>query len=391
MGSGSREQDYFNQMADMGKGLEDNKAALNDLRSNFVGPIEEEPAPAPTRVNLDEVAMSEPRNSEVDQREKAYMAIRRLGEAGHDAAHILLTPDNVTKLAQWEDKAQRIEQARMAYERDPQKYAMDSANALDGYIASWNQKNLTPEQRTGANSAVVSAAEALNEAAPSAIAQEVPSVDRNVGAPLQSEGHYSEAGGEAPAPRRQPPRGQGGQANRSAVPQSGNRSQLYSAGAPGVTTDPTRQQEVVGRKKAGLADPNGPQLVAGSPPASVVVRSGPSNNPKSDKNAQQKKSKFTPLPNQAIAEALGVPKAQRVREYVNPSMDGPIPLNTVGNAVGMVGGDFVRGVKGLSKIASNMVDTALHPYGREGEDNRRLAAAKAKNKASQKRAKKEGK
>ena len=274
MGSGSREQDYFNQMADMGKGLEDNKAALNDLRSNFVGPIEEEPAPAPTRVNLDEVAMSEPRNSEVDQREKAYMAIRRLGEAGHDAAHILLTPDNVTKLAQWEDKAQRIEQARMAYEQDPQKYAMDSANALDGYIASWNQKNLTPEQRTGASPAVTSAAEAINEAAPSAVAQEVQGVDRNVATSgLQSEGHYSEGGGEAPTPRRQPSRGQGGQANRASVSQGGNRSQLHSAGASGITTGPTRQQEVEGRKKAGLADPNGPQLISGSP---AVDRSGPS-------------------------------------------------------------------------------------------------------------------
>jgi len=274
MGSGSREQDYFNQMADMGKRLEDNKAALNDLRSNFVGPTEEESAPAPTRVNLDEAAMSEPRNSEVDQREKAYMAIRRLGEAGHDAAHILLTPENVTKLAQWEDKAQRIEQARMAYEQDPQKYAMDSANALDGYIASWNQKNLTPEQRTGASSAVTSAAEALNEASSSAIAQEVPGVDRNVATPrLQSEGHYSEGGGETPAPRGQSARSPGGQTNRAEVPQSGNRSQLHSAGASGVTTGPTRQQEVEGRKKAGLADPNGPQLVAGAPP---VDRSGPS-------------------------------------------------------------------------------------------------------------------
>lgn len=236
MGSGSREYD-FNQMADMGKAISDNKAALNDVRSNFVGPEQpREEAPVPTRVNLEATPEEMSRNSDVDKREKAYMAIRRLGEAGHDAANILLTPENIDKLSQWEDKAQRVEQARMAYEQDPKQYAMDSANQLDGYIKSWNLKNLSPEQRTGASPGIVNAAEMLNEAASAPAQEEVPSVDGNV-----SEGpgmvQRSEGGGEAPAPRGQSPRSENGPAHSSKVSSGGGSTKAGPASAAKIDVE----------------------------------------------------------------------------------------------------------------------------------------------------------
>ena len=92
---------------------------------------------------------------------------------------------------------------------------------------------------------------------------------------------------------------------------------------------------------------------------------------------QPPKAKFTPLPNQQIAEAMGVPKAQRVKEYETVGGE-LIPLSDMGKAVSMVGPQFVSGVKGVGGAIYQAGDALLHPYGREGQDNRSLAAAKEK-------------
>lgn len=198
MNSGSREFD-FNTMADMGKQVSENKKALDDVRSSFVGPTQEEEAPEPTPVILDGSAIEEGDNK-VNLNELAYAAKRRMEEEGHPAADILLTPNNVKKLAEFETKARRVEKERLAYEADPENYDLNSANALDAYTKSWNLKHLSPEQlHPGPSTWKPGAAD---EAAPASVDKEVPRVapDRGEAMPVVRDGP---AGGEAPAPRRQ--------------------------------------------------------------------------------------------------------------------------------------------------------------------------------------------
>lgn len=340
MNSGSREFD-FNTMADVGKQVSENKKALDDVRSSFVGPTQEEDAPEPTPVVLDGPATEEGDDNKVNLNELAYAAKRHLEEVGHPAADMLMTPANIKKLAEFENKRQRVERERLAYEEDPEGYDLNSANALDAYVKSWNLKNLTPEQRTGTSTWKPGAAD---EATPPAGNAEVSRAAANLVGGQELLGFRQDAGGssggEAPAPASPTPKGASKTNN-------------------GITTGPAapvmEKVDKVTMSRPGAKVVEGPPMVSSS-------------------------KKFTPLPNQPIAEALSVPKAQRVKEYENPNTDGIVPLSTMGKAVDMMGGDFMRGAKGLAGMASNAVDTILHPYGKEGEDNRKLAAAKAKKK-----------
>jgi len=199
MNSGSREFD-FNTMADMGKQVSENKKALDDVRSSFVGPTQEEDAPEPTPVVLDGPATEEGDDNKVNLNELAYAAKRRMEEEGHPAADILLTPNNVKKLADFETKARRVEKERLAYEADPDNYDLNSANALDAYTKSWNLKHLSPEQlHPGPSTWKPGAAD---EAAPTPVDKEVPRVAPDRGNSVSVDGGSS-SGGEAPAPRRQ--------------------------------------------------------------------------------------------------------------------------------------------------------------------------------------------
>lgn len=239
MNSGSREFD-FNTMADMGKQVSENKKALDDVRSSFVGPTQEEDAPEPTPVVLDGPATEEGDDNKVNLNELAYAAKRHLEEVGHPAADMLMTPANIKKLAEFENKRQRVERERLAYEEDPEGYDLNSANALDAYVKSWNLKNLTPEQlHPGPSTWKPGAAD---EAAPTPVDKEVPRMAPDRGNGMSVDGGSS-SGGEAPAPRRQ----SSGGAERPA-PASKVSAGKSAASAPtkgpsktnnGITTGPT--------------------------------------------------------------------------------------------------------------------------------------------------------
>lgn len=353
MGSGSREYD-FNTMADMGRQMSENKKALDDVRSEFVGPVQEEEAPPePTPVILDGPATEEGDNK-VNLNELAYAAKRRMEEEGHPAADILLTPNNVKKLADFETKARRVEKERLAYEADPENYDLNSANALDAYTKSWNLKNLTPDQlHPGPSTWKPGAAD---EASASSVAPEVSRVAPDRGNREQVDGGGS-PGSKAPAPGRQP-------ASSSERHTAANPVPAGKSAASPTPKSPSKTNNGI------TTGPNPPAPLNNEKPSVPAPVEQPSKKGKS----------FTPLPNQKAAELLGVPKAQRVKEYETPSSDGIVPLSTMGKAVKMMGGDFVRGAKGLGGMATSAVDSLMHPYGREGEDDRNLATAKAKKK-----------
>ena len=90
------------------------------------------------------------------------------------------------------------------------------------------------------------------------------------------------------------------------------------------------------------------------------------------------------MPNQAIAEKLGVPKVERMREYERPQGEEPVPFSLVAPTLrnADIPGNFVRGARGLAGAAGSAADAMLHPYGKEGEDDRRLRTAKARGDAA---------
>jgi len=265
MNSGSREFD-FNTMADVGKQVSENKKALDDVRSSFVGPTQEEDAPEPTPVVLDGPATEEGDDNKVNLNELAYAAKRHLEEVGHPAADMLMTPANIKKLAEFENKRQRVERERLAYEEDPEGYDLNSANALDAYVKSWNLKNLTPEQRTGTSTWKPGAAD---EATPPAGNAEVSRVapDRGNGMSVDAGGS---SGGEAPAPRRQSAGGAERPAPARSVPASKPAASPAPKGASktnnGITTGPVNPR-LKTDPSAGIT--TGPVNPNNSQPASV--------------------------------------------------------------------------------------------------------------------------
>jgi len=265
MNSGSREFD-FNTMADVGKQVSENKKALDDVRSSFVGPTQEEDAPEPTPVVLDGPATEEGDDNKVNLNELAYAAKRHLEEVGHPAADMLMTPANIKKLAEFENKRQRVERERLAYEEDPEGYDLNSANALDAYVKSWNLKNLTPEQRTGTSTWKPGAAD---EATPPAGNAEVSRVapDRGNGMSVDAGGS---SGGEAPAPRRQPAGSSERPAPASKVSKSNPPASPTPKGASktnnGITTGPVNPR-LKTDPSAGIT--TGPVNPNNSQPASV--------------------------------------------------------------------------------------------------------------------------
>lgn len=203
MSSGSREYD-FNEMAKLGGAMSQNQKALEDVRSSFVGPVQEESDPVPTEVDLgDDAPMpTEVNLDSVNEKELAYAAKRRMEEDGHPGADMLLTPSNIKKLAQFETKARRVESQRQAYEQDPQKYEMDTADALDGYTKSWVQRYQLDHQGEGAARGVNAAVREVGQAEAPSAPKEIQGMDSPRGqGPRAMSGASS--GGEAPAPRGQ--------------------------------------------------------------------------------------------------------------------------------------------------------------------------------------------
>lgn len=208
MASGSREYD-FNEMAKLGGEMSQNQKALDDVRSSFVGPVQEETddsaaPPVPTEVDLgDDAPMpTEVNLDSVNEKELAYAAKRRMEEDGHPGADMLLTPSNIKKLAQFETKARRVESQRQAYEQDPQKYEMDTADALDGYTKSWVQRYQLDHQGEGAARGVNAAVREVGQAEAPSAPKEIQGMDSPRGqGPRAMSGASS--GGEASAPRRQ--------------------------------------------------------------------------------------------------------------------------------------------------------------------------------------------
>lgn len=395
MGSGSREYD-FNEMAAMGESMADNQKALDDVRSSFVSPTQEEDAPVPTRVNLEGPASDG--KSELDEREKAHMALRRLQEIGHDASDIIMTPANIKKLAEWNDKAGRVEQARQAYEQDPEKYAMDSANALDGYIKSWNLKNLTPEQRTGRGDEYeqMQAANKVGEATAKAASQEVPSMDGNTreGLPMV---HRSAGGGEASAPGGQPARSEDGPSHQSAVPQGNSQSasEKKSLTNNGVTTGPNppemaqlpkkhmtvggKDYEVVGAPAGTVKAYTPPENTERGPsrgPSKVAQKNGPqADEPASNNAARAAMAEMIPESVIPLALALGGMKgakgmADKVETEMLPAAQGMVrkAMSKVGN----------RGAQAAAQEVNNNISRVAKPPGlavREGLAAEREALA----------------
>lgn len=327
MNSGSREFD-FNTMADMGKQVSENKKALDDVRSSFVGPTQEEDAPEPTPVVLDGPATEEGDDNKVNLNELAYAAKRHLEEVGHPAADMLMTPANIKKLAEFENKRQRVERERLAYEEDPEGYDLNSANALDAYVKSWNLKNLTPEQRTGSSAGPAAEATA---ASAEAIAKEVPRMAPDRGNGMSVDGGSS-SGGEAPAPRRQSSGGAERPAPASKV-SAGKSAASAPAKGPsktnnGVTTGPVNPRPkaeisgnfnriVVPEKETGMASYEDPRMVAWSrgPGAAPTPEAPPS---KVAQLPPDKRGKYSPdmSPSKAAAlEAMG----QMIPESIIPT------------------------------------------------------------------------
>lgn len=327
MNSGSREFD-FNTMADMGKQVSENKKALDDVRSSFVGPTQEEEAPEPTPVILDGPATEEGDNK-VNLNELAYAAKRRMEEEGHPAADILLTPNNVKKLAEFETKARRVEKERLAYEADPENYDLNSANALDAYTKSWNLKHLSPEQlHPGPSTWKPGAAD---EAAPASVDKEVPRVapDRGEAMPVVRDGP---AGGEAPAPRRQPAGGSERPASANKVSASKSAASTPAKGSSktnnGITTGPVNphpKSEISGNfnrikapeKETGMASYEDPRMVGWmrGPGAAPTPEATPS---KVAQLPPDKRGKYSPdmSPSKAAAlEAMG----QMIPESIIPA------------------------------------------------------------------------
>lgn len=328
MNSGSREFD-FNTMADMGRQMSENKKALDDVRSEFVGPVqEEEPGPEPTPVVLDGPA-TEDANNKVNLNELAYAAKRRMEEEGHPAADILLTPNNVKKLADFETKARRVEKERLAYEADPENYDLNSANALDAYTKSWNLKNLTPDQlHPGPSTWKPGAAD---EAPPAPVDKEVPRMAPDRGNGMSVDGGSS-SGGEAPAPRRQSSGGAERPAPASKV-SAGKPAASAPAKGPsktnnGITTGPVNPRPkaeisgnfnriVVPEKETGMASYEDPRMVAWSrgPGAAPTPEAPPS---KVAQLPPDKRGKYSPdmSPSKAAAlEAMG----QMIPESIIPT------------------------------------------------------------------------
>ena len=327
MNSGSREFD-FNTMADMGKQVSENKKALDDVRS-FVGPTQEEDAPEPTPVVLDGPATEEGDDNKVNLNELAYAAKRHLEEVGHPAADMLMTPANIKKLAEFENKRQRVERERLAYEEDPEGYDLNSANALDAYVKSWNLKNLTPEQSHPGPSTWKPGA--ADEAPAEAIAKEVPRMAPDRGNGMSVDGGSS-SGGEAPAPRRQSSGGAERPAPASKV-SAGKSAASAPAKGPsktnnGVTTGPVNPRPkaeisgnfnriVVPEKETGMASYEDPRMVAWSrgPGAAPTPEAPPS---KVAQLPPDKRGKYSPdmSPSKAAAlEAMG----QMIPESIIPT------------------------------------------------------------------------
>lgn len=187
---------------------------------------------------------------------------------------------------------------------------------------------------------------------------------------------------------------------------SGQRS-YQSGGSSAPPVSSARRASAMGPR--GVEVPSGGESstpVQKAPPSSAVQRAGEANGVKgnSGKAVDSKpaasasvngittgpirpraRQTFHPLPNQNVAEALGTPKAERVKEYERTN-NPPVPLSEMGQAVAQVPGDFVHGVQylggGAARAVKGAYDTVTDPYGfsRDAEASRNLAAAKAKNK-----------
>lgn len=243
MASGSREYD-FNEMAKLGGEISQNQKALDDVRSTFVGPMQEsadDSAPVPTEVDLgDDAPMpTEVNLDSVNEKELAYAAKRRMEEEGHPGADMLMTPNNLKKLAQFETKARRVEAQRQAYEQDPQKYEMDTADALDGYTKSWMQKYQLDHQGEGAARGINTAVQEVGQAEAPSTPKEVQGMDSPRGQGPRSMSGAS-SGGEAPTPRRQQSGGTERRPDPSEVPASDTKpkSVTESSKSSGITTGP---------------------------------------------------------------------------------------------------------------------------------------------------------
>lgn len=367
MNSGSREFD-FNTMADMGKQVSENKKALDDVRSSFVGPTQEEEAPPePTPVILDGPATEEADNK-VNLNELAYAAKRHLEEVGHPAADMLMTPANVKKLAEFESKRQRVERERLAYEEDPEGYDLNSANALDAYVKSWNLKNLTPEQRTGSSAGPAAEAAA---ASAEAIAKEVPRMAPDRSDRMSVDGGGS-SGGEAPAPRRQSAGGAERPAPARSVPASKPAASPAPKGASktnnGITTGPVNPRPkaeisgnfnriVVPEKETGMASYEDPRMVAWSrgPGAAPTPEAPPS---KVAQLPPDKRGKYSPdmSPSKAAAlEAMGqmIPESIIPTAMAGAALKGGLPRKIAEKVeTEMIPGVVNAGRKMIGKMSS---------------------------------------
>ena len=227
-------------------------------------------------------------------------------------------------------------------------------------------------------------------------------------AALASEGLSADA--KSTAPVAHPPEAAVSESASGAGARKPGRSGQRSYQSGGSSAPP-----VSSARRASAMGPRGVEVSSGgespapvqkAPPSSAVQRAGGANGVKgnSGKAVDSKpaaaasvsgittgptrpraRQTFHPLPNQNVAEALGTPKAERVKEYERTN-NPPVPLSEMGQAVAQVPGDFVHGVQylggGAARAVKGAYDTVTDPYGfsRDAEASRNLAAAKAKNK-----------
>lgn len=227
-------------------------------------------------------------------------------------------------------------------------------------------------------------------------------------AALASEGLSADA--KSTAPVAHPPEAAVSESASGAGARKPGRSGQRSYQSGGSSAPP-----VSSARRASAMGPRGVEVSSGgesstpvqkAPPSSAVQRAGDANGVKSNSGKAmdskpaakasvsgittgptrpRARQTFHPLPNQNVAEALGTPKAERVKEYERTN-NPPVPLSEMGQAVAQVPGDFVHGVQylggGAARAVKGAYDTVTDPYGfsRDAEASRNLAAAKAKNK-----------